>query len=77
MICSRSSVMAMPAMTRSYLPVVSAGKSIDDVLNWAKIIDNITVEDVNAAARQALQLKRSVTGILLQKAEAPASATQN
>ena len=53
---------------------LSTGKSIEDVLNWSKVIEKITVEDVNAAARDAFSLKRSVTGILLQKAETASSA---
>jgi zinc protease len=46
---------------------LTTGNTVEDVLNWSKVIENMTVEQVNAAARDVLQIKRSVTGILLQK----------
>ena len=55
---------------------LATGKSVDDVLNWTSSIEKVTVDEVNAAAREAFELKRSVTGTLLQKPEL-ASAAQN
>ena len=53
---------------------LATGKTVDDVLTWSKTVENITVDDVNAAAREAFAIKRSVTGVLLQKAETAGTA---
>ena len=44
---------------------LATGQSIDDVLNWDKDLATVTVDDVNKAARTALDRKASVTGVLL------------
>ena len=53
---------------------LTTGKSVEDVLNWSRTVENITVDDVNTAAREAFAIKRSVTGVLLQKAETAGTA---
>jgi zinc protease len=43
---------------------LTAGRSVDDVIEWEKRIEAVTPEEVTAAARAVLQLNRSVTGVL-------------
>lgn len=49
--------------------VLSVGLSIEDVETWPARLDALTVEQVNEAARAVLRPERSVTGVLLPKAE--------
>jgi zinc protease len=49
--------------------VLSVGLTVDDVQTWPERLDKVTVEQVNAAAREVLRPERSVTGILLPKTE--------
>ncbi len=46
-----------------------AGQSIEEIEAWPEMVAKVTVADVNAAARAVLDLRRSVTGQLLPKAE--------
>ena len=48
---------------------LTTGQSVDDVLNWEKDISQVTLEDVNKAARTAFERRASVTGILLPEAQ--------
>ncbi len=48
---------------------LSVGLSVDDVESWPTRLDAVTVERVNAAAREILKPERSVTGLLLPKTE--------
>jgi zinc protease len=48
---------------------LTTGQSIDDVMNWDEDMANVTVADVNAAARKYLDRRASVTGVLLPEAE--------
>lgn len=48
---------------------LTTGQSIEDITNWEKDIAQVTVEDVNKAARTVFDVKASVTGILLPEAK--------
>ncbi|MEM7427187.1 MAG: pitrilysin family protein [Pseudomonadota bacterium] len=50
---------------RIYGVALTTGGTVQDVEEWPSRIEAVTVEQVNAAARKFLQMKRSVTGILL------------
>jgi zinc protease len=41
------------------------GRTVDDVVNWSGRVEQVTGEDVKAAAEQILRIERSVTGVLL------------
>jgi len=49
--------------------VLSIGLAIEDIQNWPARLDAVTVEQINQAARAILRPERSVTGLLLPKAE--------
>ena len=55
------------AMARLYGTVLATGGTIEDVTQWPERIGEVTLEDVNAAARKYLQPNRSVTGYLTGK----------
>ena len=60
-------------MARNYGAALSAGLSIDDVLAWPDILQQVTPADVMAAAREVLDRKNAVTGWLMR--EEPALPT--
>ncbi|MFN4142322.1 M16 family metallopeptidase [Aestuariivirga sp.] len=73
---SRNSVVAgavylldsQDALARMFGSALTTGQTIEDVLNWERDINQVTVEDVNQAARKVLERRASVTGILLPEA---------
>ena len=46
-------------------PSVATGQTVDDVLHWDRDMATVTVDDVKAAAAKVLDLRASVTGVLL------------
>jgi zinc protease len=67
-------------LARIFGTALVTGQSVQDVLNWDRDIEHVTIDDIRAAAKSVLDIKGSVTGILLpesagQTAEAPAEAT--
>lgn len=56
-------------LARIFGQALTTGQSIDDIMNWEKDIAQVTVEDVNKAARTVFDSKASVTGILLPEAK--------
>lgn len=56
-------------LARLFGVALTTGQSIDDVMNWEKDIAQVTLEDVNNAARKVLEAKASVTGVLLPEAK--------
>lgn len=74
---SRNSVIAsavylldsQDALARMFGTALATGQSVDDIRNWERDLASVTVEDVNKAARQTLDAKASVTGILLPEAK--------
>jgi zinc protease len=53
-----------------YGGALATGLTIDDVASYPDRVGKVTVEEVNAAARDVFQIKNSVTGVLLPQAEA-------
>jgi zinc protease len=74
---SRNSVIAsatylldsQEALARLFGVALTTGQTIDDVMNWERDIAQVTVDDVNRAARAAFDAKASVTGVLLPEAK--------
>jgi zinc protease len=52
-------------LARLFGVALTTGQSIDDVMNWERDIAQVTLKDVNEAARKVLDDRASVTGILL------------
>ena len=57
------------SLARLFGVALATGQSVDDVKNWDKTLATVTVDDVNNAARKVLDLRASVTGILLPEAK--------
>ena len=60
------------ALARMFGVALSTGQTVADVLGWEGKIQQLTVEDIKAAAAKVLDMRAAVTGILL-----PAPAIQN
>lgn len=58
-------------LARAYGSTLTTGGTVDDVKNWPAEIEAVTLEEVQAAAKLALQINRSVTGVLLTEEIAP------
>ena len=52
---------------------LSIGQTIEEITNWSQVIEGVTVAQVNAAAKQVLDRRRSVTGIMQPPQVAPAA----
>jgi zinc protease len=52
-------------LARAFGTALTTGATVNDVLEWSERIKAVTLEDVKAAAAKTLDLRRSVTGILL------------
>jgi zinc protease len=52
-------------LARAFGTALTTGVTVNDVLEWPERIKAVTLEDVKAAAAKTLDLRRSVTGILL------------
>ncbi len=55
-------------LARMFGVALTTGQKIDDVLNWERDIAAVTVDDVSRAAKRVLDLRASVTGVLLPEA---------
>jgi zinc protease len=53
------------ALARSLGTALATGATLEESQNWPASIDAVTVEEVNAAARKYLDIRRSVTGYLV------------
>ncbi len=53
------------SLARIFGVALATGQNLDDALNWERDIAAVTVEDVAKAAKQVLDLRASVTGLLL------------
>ena len=49
---------------------LTSGATVEDVESWPDRVQEVTAEDIVEAARAVLDIRRSVTGYLLPKAEA-------
>jgi zinc protease len=56
------------SLARVFGVALTTGQTIEDVMNWEKDIAQVTLEDVNKAARTAFDARASVTGVLLPEA---------
>ena len=56
------------SLARMFGVALTTGQKIDDVLNWERDIAAVTVDDVSRAAKRVLDLRASVTGVLLPEA---------
>ena len=61
---------------RIYGVALTTGGTVQDVEEWPSRVEAVTVEQVNEAARKFLQMKRSVTGVLLPERKADKRATR-
>jgi zinc protease len=52
-------------LARAFGSALTTGITVDDVLEWPDRIEAVKLEDVKAAAAKTLDIRRSVTGILL------------
>lgn len=53
------------ALVRLFGTALTTGQTVPDVMNWEKDIAAVTPDDLRAAARSVLDLRASVTGVLL------------
>jgi zinc protease len=58
------------ALARDYGQALAVGLTVRDVQDWPKVLQDVTIEDVMAAARDVLNRDQAVTGWLEPKAEA-------
>jgi zinc protease len=73
---SRSSLIAgatylldsQESLARVFGVALTTGQTIEDVMNWETDIAQVTLDDVNKAARTAFDARASVTGVLLPEA---------
>ena len=52
-------------LARSFGTALTTGMTVTDVLEWPDRVEAVTLADVKKAAAKALDIRRSVTGILL------------
>ncbi|WP_229729186.1 M16 family metallopeptidase [Agaricicola taiwanensis] len=57
-------------LARAYGTTLTTGGTVEDVKEWPSVIEAVSAEEIQAAAKLALQINRSVTGLLLTE-EAP------
>jgi zinc protease len=57
------------SLARLFGVALTTGQTIEEVMSWESDIAQVTVDDVNEAARNAFDAKASVTGILLPEAK--------
>lgn len=53
------------SVARTYGTALTAGLTVEDVQTWSQVLQEVTEEDIMAAARKVLDLKQSVTGLML------------
>ncbi|WP_435256796.1 M16 family metallopeptidase [Thioclava sp. FR2] len=49
-------------LARSYGEALAVGLTIDDIQSWPSVLENVTAEEVVAAAKEVLDKRRAVTG---------------
>ncbi|VAV96126.1 Peptidase, M16 family [hydrothermal vent metagenome] len=55
------------SLARVFGRALVSGLTVSDVINWDDNLNSVTLEDIKKAAAGVLQLRRSVTGILLKE----------
>jgi zinc protease len=53
------------SLARIFGSALSTGSTVQAVLDWDNVIEAVTIEDVKKAAAKVLDIRRSVTGVLL------------
>jgi zinc protease len=53
------------SLARVFGTALATGQSVQDVLDWDRNLESVTVKDVREAARTILDMKKSVTGLLV------------
>lgn len=56
-------------LARRYGEALAVGLTLDDISNWPAVLDAVTEDDVLTAAKEVLDMRRSVTGWLLPEEE--------
>ena len=64
------------SIARRYGSGLTQGLTIEDIQAWPDILQNVTEEQILAAADSVLNIDRSVTGYLLPPRAEPASSEQ-
>lgn len=59
-------------VARTYGRAITAGLTVEDVQSWSKTLQSITPEQVMEAAAKVLDMRKSVTGLMLTPTEEPA-----
>lgn len=52
-------------VARTYGRALTAGLTVEDVKTWSQVLQEVTGDDIMAVARQVLNVKQSVTGLML------------
>ncbi|MEM7059922.1 MAG: pitrilysin family protein [Pseudomonadota bacterium] len=55
------------SQARLYGAAMAMGFTVEDVQGWPDVVESVTVEDVQNAAKTQLQIERSVTGYLMRE----------
>ena len=55
----------LSGVARSYGAALTAGLTVEDVQAWSQVLQEVTEEDIMTAARKVLNIKQSVTGLML------------
>ncbi len=53
------------SVARTYGTALTAGLTVEDVQTWSQVLQDVTEEEIMAAARKVLVLEQSVTGLML------------
>ncbi|PLS21916.1 M16 family metallopeptidase [Neptunicoccus cionae] len=59
-------------VARTYGRAITAGLTVEDVQSWSKTLQSVTPEQIMEAAAKVLDMRKSVTGLMLAPTEEPA-----
>ena len=65
---------SLQGRAREYGTAITSGLTVQDVIDWPRILESVTEEDVLAAARAVFDLDNSVTGYLTRADDTAAAA---
>ncbi|MEM6636949.1 MAG: pitrilysin family protein [Pseudomonadota bacterium] len=63
-------------LARRYGAALTSGLTVEDVQSWPEVLQEVTTEDVMAAARMVFDRNKAVTGYLMRDETSPEEATQ-
>ena len=52
-------------VARTYGRALTAGLTVEDVKTWSQVLQEVTGDDIMTVARKVLNIKQSVTGLML------------